>query len=892
MSSDKLDHQDLTQDAKKKVDTYLKKENSDQRSLSGFWKWLVFVLSFVLVFYYIGNAGYIWKSDFLSFDFLMEQQFNRGVYVLITFLLIFLLIPFSGKLKESEYSPVFRVIFSVISLSVITLWISSSFAIPDIKAKPDLGYMVSYIAGALIFIYLLLFLSFILKNNKQDTGTNYLINIILLILASGLSLYWIITFISFHAEGQAVNTAHLADTISFFWTKQPLGQTQSILGWLTTATGVLLLIYTFAKPLLKSPTSPKALHRPTISDILFAILTIIAIGYWIYIFPDLHIRSGNENDMDYLIGLLGIIISLEVARRVLGWSLMIIGVLMLLYAYFGQHLPEIIQHSGQSPKQISVKLFIHSIGIFGTMAYVMANYVILFIFFGAFLRLSGATQFFIDFALALAGRSIGGPAKVSVIASALFGSISGSAIANTVSTGVFTIPLMKRAGFKPHVAGAIEPSASIAGMFLPPVMGAGGFLMAELTDTPYATIMAVAIFPALMYLWGVYTMIHFEAKKNKLSVVKDLHIPKVREVLRERWYMSLPLLVITWMMVGGFSPGNSAFWGIVTCVIILLVNRGLDQGIPYIIYPMYLLPAKIIYDLFIYLTNKVIALPTFFISLQELHIAYYGVGISGLLTVIIYIIYSKTLSNLRETFVSLIKGIWNSMILGTQQTLIIGATVGVIGIIVGTVELTDLAKMLTDFLLNQSGNKLILVIILVAIASLILGMGVPVTAAYYITVALVAPIFNDLGVSLIAAHMIVYWFSQDSNITPPVCIAAYAGAAIAESNPWKTGWTAFKYAKMLYVMPILFAYVPGILLNDSIDNILIAMVSCFLGTIAFSSLSMFYLVRKTLWYEWVLLVPVTILLFWPSVITTVIGLGLFIGLYYNQKRRNPDPVPV
>lgn len=561
---------------------------------------------------------------------------------------------------------------------------------------------------------------------------------------------------------------------------------------------------------------------PSILDLIFVFASLGTCIYWISQFASLNQRMGAENDMDYFVGVIGIIISLEVARRLLGLSMTIIGVSMLLYAYFGIYMPEIIQHGGFTIKEIAVELFISTNGVFGIMANVLATYVILFIFFGAFLHKSGAGQFFLDLPLSLAGKSTGGPAKVAVMASALFGSISGSAIANTVSTGTFTIPLMKKAGFRPHVAGAIEPAASIGGMFLPPVMGAGGFIMAELLEKPYSYIMGIAIFPALAYFFAVFMMIHFEAKKFGLKGMEGLEVPKTSEVLIKGWYKSLPLIIITVLMIIGRSPGYAAFWATLSCIVVSYGKKETRMG------------------------------P---------------------------------------------KEIWEAMVTGSRQTLIIGATVGVIGIIVGTIELTGIGLQFSNLIISIADNfrdtwvpHLLVAVLLIAIASLVLGMGVPVTAAYLITAVLVAPSLQEMGVALIAAHMIVYWFSQDSNITPPVCVAAYAGAAIAGADPWKTGWTSFKYAKMLYVMPILFAYVPAILLNDTVDQIIIAMVSCILGTVAFSAVTQGYLARRTTLIEWIILIPITIALYWPTILTTTVGFVLLIMLVFWQRRREDIPL--
>jgi TRAP transporter 4TM/12TM fusion protein len=388
-----------------------------------------------------------------------------------------------------------------------------------------------------------------------------------------------------------------------------------------------------------------------------------------------------------------------------------------------------------------------------------------------------------------------------------------------------------------------------------------------------------------MYIWGVFTMIHFEAKKYGLKGLPKEEVPSIKKLLKEQWFMMLPLLVITWMMVQQFSAGNAAFWGIVTCLIISLANRGIKQGNILSGLVLFIIPIKMVLDLVIYLITLTGPLNIYVKIVYDSHPGYYIILPVLFLVFITFLIHTVTNKRVWEIIKSIGHEIWNATTLGSKQTLVIGATVGAIGVIIGSVELTGLASRFSNILLGFAGDNILLNVIMVALASLILGMGVPVTAAYMITIILVAPVFDHLGVSLIAAHMIVYWFSQDSNITPPVCIAAYAGAAIAGSDPWKTGWTSFKFAKMLYVMPILFAYVPAILLDGSMYEILVAFVSCILGTIAFSSLTMLYFVDKTKWHEWIIMLPTTILLFWPTIITTVIGIGLLVLVYFMQKAR-------
>ena len=502
-------------------------------------------------------------------------------------------------------------------------------------------------------------------------------------------------------------------------------------------------------------------------DYLLIFLSIFSVGYWILNFEAINYRTGAETPFDTFVAMIGVLIGIELARRVVGFVFVIIGVLMLLYAVYGSYAPELLAHAGDTFPQVCTSIFYKSDGVFGIMANVLATYVILFVLFGAFLEKCGAQRFFIDFPLAAVGHRIGGPAKVSVIASGLFGSISGSAIANTVSTGAFTIPMMKKAGFRPHIAGGIEPAASISGMFMPPIMGAGGFIMAELTGVPYSRIMLVAIFPAVMYVFSVFIMVHYEAKKYNIKGEKSEH--SAMEILKTEWYYIMPLVVITILMLYGFSPGYSAILGIVTCLVISWFRT--DTRIT----------------------------PKRFIEASRA---------------------------------------------GAENSLKIGATVGVIGIIIGVLTYSGLVLTFADIVIELASGavffgidfRLVATIFLIALASLVLGMGVPVTAAYLITAVVAVPALIHLGVNEIAAHMIVYWLSQDSNITPPVCIAAFAGATIAKANMWRTAFAAFKFAKFLYLGPFLFGYVPGFSLNGSGWDIIKAFVLIILGTYGYSYL--------------------------------------------------------
>jgi TRAP transporter 4TM/12TM fusion protein len=841
------DLKSLSPEEQEKLKKLMEKDSKSYRSPTGFFKWLVAALGGGMVLFYFYTAGLA----------AVATQYHRGVYVFVTYVLVFLLYP-AGK-----------------------TWIR-------IPLSLIIGGIISCTVAALGFFA---------------------------------------TVDAFHAE---ITSGSM-----------------SLIGALLLGAVVIGAIVTLIDNFLMQ----KRPSNPTLSDILYAITSVVVVYYWIHEFEVLNYRAGAETHLDAIVSIVGIILSLEVCRRVLGWSMTFIGIGMFLYGYLGPIFPDIIAHRGFGIERLCTALYITTNGVFGVMANVLATYVILFIFFGAFLHKSGAGKFFIDFPLALAGRTTGGPAKVAVIASAFFGSVSGSAIANTVSTGAFTIPLMKRAGFKPHVAGAIEPAASIGGMFLPPVMGAGGFLMAELTEMPYAYIMMIAIFPALLYFFSVFCMIHFEAKKQGLKGIEDDDFPHWKEVLKKQWYYSLPLIIITILMIIGKSPGMAAFWSALSCIVVSWVRQ--DRKVSF--------KDRLIFVPFTILFIMIVSLGYIELPVQTL----FGFKIQFFIT-LSATIWCLLISAFRKDIMMDLKGIWQAILTGANNTLIIGATLGVIGIIVGTISLTGVGLKFSDIIISLANGNLLAAIFLVALASLVLGMGVPVTAAYLITAVLAVPPLIDMGVPLICAHMIVYWFSQDSNITPPVCVAAYAGAAIAGSDPWKTGWTSFKFAKLLYVMPILFAFTPAILFQPHTANVkvpnfdgdvpfasvmsvevkegqsfvagdvvvkimvgdeiidikaerggninevktfaggmvnagetiieavdpatglqtLSSFWSAFLGTIAFSATTMMFWFRRTTFLEWLLLAVGTLFLYWPTLPTDGIGLVLVGSVIFMQTTKN------
>ncbi|MBT3821026.1 MAG: TRAP transporter fused permease subunit, partial [Nitrospinaceae bacterium] len=582
-----------------------------------------------------------------------------------------------------------------------------------------------------------------------------------------------------------------------------------------------------------------SIRRPSALNFALKGLAFVCMYYYVSHYLELQDRTGAWTSTDFWMALTAIALSLEAARRGLGLWIPGIALFALLYAHFGWIFPGQLSHRGSTVHQIVNYTFYSQEGIFGVMTSVMATYVLIFIYLGAFMNRSGMGKFFIDMPLALAGGTAGGPAKVAVLASATFGSISGSSIANIVSTGTFTIPLMKKVGFRPQVAGAIENSASLGGQLLPPVMGSGAFVMAEITGVPYVRIMAIAAVPALLYLFSIGAIVHFEAKKNGIRGMADDELQKPGEVFRNGWFHLLPMVVLLLFLIVGYSPDWCAAVAILSIVLINWARIALHRYFP----EAFPKPAEIM-DL---------------------------------------------------------RGIIRSLVEGTENSLLVGSAAAAVGIIVGMVALTGLGLKMSYLLVAFSGGSLLFAIFLVGVASLVLGMALPITASYLVLVVLAGPALENLGVPLIAAHMIVFWLSQDSNITPPVCLGAYVAASIAGADPMKTGWMSFRFAKMLYVIPLLFAYTP-ILLTGSARLAVWVMVFAVAGTLGFSAWTMGYLRRKTNIIEWAALGVSAALCFIPGQLVfqgwisgyalNIFGASLLGAIYFWQRRTPAAPPAV
>lgn len=550
-------------------------------------------------------------------------------------------------------------------------------------------------------------------------------------------------------------------------------------------------------------------EKVPIYDLLLIVLAILTFGYWILEYKNYVTRVMMTNNWDFWFGIIAIILLFEITRRVLGNVLLIIGLAFFIQLYFGSYLPGNLAHAGFSLKRIVEFNYSSMEGIFGVITHTFATYVLPFIILGAFFEKSGAGEFFIKLAVSLTKGWAGGPAKVAVIASGIFGSISGSSVANVVSTGAFTIPMMKRVGFKPHVAGAIEAAASTGGQFLPPIMGAGAFLLATFTETPYIQIAMMNLIPALLYFYWVGCAIHFEALKYNIKGLPENEIPDFWLTLKSGWFFFAPLVLIVVILIGGYSPALAGFWAIITTIVLSWLKKDSRMGL---------------------------------------------------------------------------KDIFDALETGGKNNLSVGASIGMLGIIMGGIVLAGLGAKFSSLVVSLSGGILLISIALVAVVGAIIGMGATQTATYLIVAMITVPGLIALGVDKVTAHIIAFWFSAISNVTPPVCVSAFAAASIAGSDPMKTGFTGVKYSLLLFIIPFTFVYFPEILLQGSLGMIIYVTCSFVIAIpVIAAGIQGFFLNNLSI-VQRIVMIVAGIAMFVPSVWTDLIGILVVTVIYVMQKK--------
>jgi TRAP transporter 4TM/12TM fusion protein len=567
-------------------------------------------------------------------------------------------------------------------------------------------------------------------------------------------------------------------------------------------------------------------------DWLLAVASIVCTLYICINLTEIFERQGDWLPADRIISIVGTLLVLEACRRVIGVIMTGICVVAILYAFFGPYMPELIIHKGYSIERITTTLWLTTEGIFGLPIGVAATFVYVFVLFGAFLETTGGGNFFIELAHALTGRFSGGPAKTSVVASGFMGSVSGSAVGNVVATGSFTIPMMKKVGYRAHVAGAIEAAASTGGQLMPPIMGAGAFLMAEFTNTSYLTIIKVALAPAIMYYITVLCFVHFEARKQGLMGQPKDKLPRAWTVIKNGLHFIIPVLILIYVLVSNYSPMMAGFVAVVSTLatslaaetVRWLVGRRSDPG----------------------------STPG-------------ALSFAGQQT-------GQVLNALEK---------------GARNAIMVSVACAAAGIIVGMVTLTGMGLKFSSLVLELSFGIKALAILLIGAASLVLGMGLPVTASYIVLATLAGPALLDMGVPLLVSHMIVFWYSQDANVTPPVSLASFAGAGVAGANPMRTAFTSWKLAKGLYIIPLVMAYRPLLGVGKEYTlmdgQVIMTMVATTLGLVAFAAAIERYFIRKATVLETILFLVAAGGLLWPGFWYDAVGLAALIVAVVLQK---------
>ena len=598
--------------------------------------------------------------------------------------------------------------------------------------------------------------------------------------------------------------------------------------------GAILVLTFLLKPAVASARKDR-LNGWVVIDWLLVAASIYCTAYICINLTEIFERQGDWLATDRMVSIIGTLLVLEACRRVIGGIMTGICVTAMLYAYFGPWMPELIIHKGYSIERITTTLWLTTEGIFGLPIGVAATFVFVFVLFGAFLESTGGGNFFIELAYALTGRFSGGPAKTSVVASGFMGSVSGSAVGNVVATGSFTIPMMKKVGYRPHVAGAIEAAASTGGQLMPPIMGAGAFLMAEFTNTSYLTIIKVALVPAIMYYVTVLFFVHYEAKKYGLVGQPKESLPRVGKVVKEGLHFIIPVLILIYVLVNNYSPMMAGFVAVISTLAASLTANTIRWAVA---------PQT---------TN------------------------AG----------KKRPSALTFGFDEL-KSIVRALEKGAKNAIMVSVACAAAGIIVGMVTLTGMGLKFSSLVLDLSYGIKALAILLIGAASLVLGMGLPVTASYIVLATLAGPALLDMGVPIMVSHMIVFWYSQDANVTPPVSLASFAGAGIAGANPMRTAFTSWKLAKGLYIIPIIMAYRPLLGMGDGYSllhwQVGLTMITTMLGLIAFASAIERYFIRQATWPETLLFWIAAAGLFWPQYWADGLGLIAFAAAVALQKR--------
>ncbi len=577
--------------------------------------------------------------------------------------------------------------------------------------------------------------------------------------------------------------------------------------------------------------------------------------YQWYYEADLIQRSGDLTSSDMVIGLILIVLVFEAARRVMGIALPIICALFLVYGLFGQYLPGDLMHRGYDIDQLVNQLSFGTEGLYGTPTYVSATYIFLFILFGAFLEQAGMIKLFTDFAMGLFGHKVGGPAKVSVVSSALMGTITGSGVANVVTTGQFTIPLMKRFGYRAGFAGGVEATSSMGSQIMPPIMGAVAFIMAETINVPFYEVAKAALIPALLYFGSVFWMVHLEAKRANLVGLPKDECPNPWKSVRERWFLLIPLAILIYLLFSGRTPLFSGTVGLALTAIVILGSA-----------------------IILRVSSKALRF-AFWIALGIFCAGFFQLGIGVVFGVIAALVAACWfVKGGRETLTLCL----HALVEGARHAVPVGIACALVGVIIGVVSLTGVASTFAGYILAIGQDNLFLSLVLTMLTCLVLGMGILTIPNYIITSSIAAPALLDLGVPLIVSHMFVFYFGIMADLTPPVALACFAAAPIAKEKGLKISLWAIRIAVAGFIVPYMAVYSPGLMLQgDSLLATAYVALKAVLAIGIWGAVFTGYLQRSLSWWERILGFAGGAALIIAAPITDEVGFAL-VALFFAQ----------
>ncbi|WP_090045830.1 TRAP transporter permease [Limnohabitans sp. 2KL-27] len=657
--------------------------------------------------------------------------------------------------------------------------------------------------------------------------------------------------------------------------------------------GLIFLVFAATKSDAESTVSKSRLSIGGVPliDWLLGLACAASVMYIPYVFDDLAFRVGNPDTMDVVMGSVLFLTLLEATRRSMGWPLPLIALGFTAYALTGPYFPGLLKHAGASWSQMINHQYLTSQGIYGVAVGVVATYVFHFVLFGVLATRIGLGQLFLDIASTVAGRYAGGPAKVSVFGSAMFGTLSGSSVANAVTVGSLTIPAMIRVGYKREFAGAVEAASSTGGQITPPVLGAAAFLMVEFLNVSYQTIIAAAVVPAFMHFFGVFMQVHFEAKRYGLRGLTEEEMPNLRESFRQRWPTLIPLALLIAILVSGRTPYLAAFTGITSCIIVGLSTTVWGNH-------------RTNWVLLVVL-HVLLALVTFVDWGSD------GEAIKlGFLALGVALIWAG------QKWMGLVGRIDNAVLLeafetGAKYALAVGAAAATVGIVIGVVTLTGVgfkisfiitgwAQMISAFLMDwlpafmadSKSLTLLAALFMTGIVCILMGCGIPTTANYIIMVTVAAPTLVQLGVEPLVAHFFVFYYGVLADITPPVALAAYAAAGMAGGDPFKTGNTAFRLGLAKVLVPFVFVFSPSLLLvakGFTWADFAVTFTGCVLGIVALAAALSGYLMTVMNRWERALCAIGALCLIAPGLKISLLGVALMVPVLIHQWTTSRSP---